>query len=160
METTTSPLFVLFIVSRLLFCIFSAWPIHISLLSVAKQIKELKGSRKQGRHGHGVKLLLKLLVLVRVWRNPSGVMLLTQAIRLSNVLCFVDPLFCGCDCLCQQGYQEGLFLILLAGLSSSRANESSGQQAADAYRIIFPEPKIEDLRIAPTSSASSWAINC
>jgi hypothetical protein len=48
-----------------LFCIFSAWPFS------SKPIKELKWPRKQGRHEHGIKLL-KLLVLVLIWRNGQA----------------------------------------------------------------------------------------
>jgi hypothetical protein len=65
----------IFLVRRFstLFCIFSAWPFS------SKEIKELKASREQRRHGHGVKLL-KLLVLVLVWRNAPCVMPFTRAI--------------------------------------------------------------------------------
>jgi len=89
------PLF--FLVHRFstLFCIFLAWPFS------SKEIKELKGSREQGRHGHVVKLL-KLLVRTRLEERARRNALYAGCIRLSNVLCFVNPFLCTCDCLCQQ----------------------------------------------------------
>lgn len=68
---------------------------------VAKQIKTCGGQGSNGRHGCGVNLL-KLLVLELIWRNWPSVVLYTQATRLSNVLCFVNPSLSACDCLCQQ----------------------------------------------------------
>jgi hypothetical protein len=115
-----------------LFCIFSAWPFS------NKAIKELNGPRKQGRHGHGVKLL-KLLTLVRVWRNLSGVMLFTLAIRLSNVLCFTDPFLCACDRLPQLELQREPPRALLVAVSNSFSREKQVQD-----RQLFVEKDLSE----------------